>query len=81
MRNLNVVMLMLTGTVCGVVVLVAFSPLITGKALSETKAKMMVGIITSMISIISMYVGAKIQQDKGILGKSRERVEKNGGSK
>jgi len=55
-------MLMLTGTVCLIVILVSLSPVITGKQLSETKAKMMVGVIGSMISIISMYVGAKIQQ-------------------
>ena len=61
-NNLNIIMLMLTGTVCLILILVSLSPVITGKQLSETKAKMMVGVIGSMISIISMYVGAKIQQ-------------------
>lgn len=63
--TLSIVILMLTGTVCAILIMVAISPLITGKALSETKAKMMVGIVGSMISIISMYVGAKIQQQRG----------------
>lgn len=61
-NNLNVIILMLTGTVCLILILVTLSPVITGKQMSETKAKMMVGVIGSMISIISMYVGAKIQQ-------------------
>jgi len=64
-NTLSIVILMLTGTVCAILFMVAISPLITGKALSETKAKMMVGIVGSMISIISMYVGAKIQQQRG----------------
>lgn len=63
-NNLNLVMLMLTGTVCAVVFLVSVAPFITGKELSETKAKMMAGIVGSMISIVSMYVGAKIQQNR-----------------
>jgi len=63
-NNLSIVILMLTGTVCVIVLLVAVSPLITGRELTETKAKMMAVIVGSMISIISMYVGAKIQQHR-----------------
>ena len=64
MASVDKIMLMLTGTVCLVVIAVSFIPIITGNQLSETKAKMMAVIVTSMISIISMYIGAKIQQNK-----------------
>jgi len=42
----------------------AFSPLIRGEELSEAKSKIVGGLFTSIISIVSMYVGAKIQERK-----------------
>ena len=57
--------------ICMLVVVICFTvigsialPLFRGTELPETKAKMVAGIVVSVVSIVSMYVGAKIQQKK-----------------
>jgi len=53
------IILMITGTVCLILILSSVGPLITGRALTETKAKMLVGVIGSLVAIISMYIGRR----------------------
>jgi len=50
---------MITATVCLILILVAMNPLITGKSLSDSKAEMMVGLVITLIAIISMYIGRR----------------------
>jgi len=53
------IMIMITATVCLILILVALNPWITGKSLSDAKAEMMVGILIALIAIISMYIGRR----------------------
>ncbi len=53
---------MLTLTICTVVVMACSAPLIRGESLGETQAKALASIVTASVSIVSMYVGAKLQK-------------------
>lgn len=59
MKTVDKIMIMLAGTVCFILISASISPFITGKQLTETKVKMLVGIIGSLVAIISMYIGRK----------------------
>ncbi len=45
-------------------VMTGIAPLIKGDALSGEKAKLLSGAMSSVISIITLYVGAKIQESR-----------------
>ena len=57
--TVEIIMIMITGTVCFILISASIAPLITGKQLSETKAKMLVGMVGSLVAIISMHIGRK----------------------
>ena len=60
----DVIMLILASTV-SIVLLSIFAELaFTGAPISDHGAKLVAGLVTSIISIISMYIGARIQKDK-----------------
>lgn len=59
MKSVEKIIFMLTVTVCLILVLASVSPLITGKPLTDTKAKMLVGVVGSLVAIISMYIGRR----------------------
>ena len=40
------------------------APLIKGVALSGEKAKLLSGAVSSLISVITLYVGAKLQENR-----------------
>jgi len=63
-KPLDLVVVAITITICGTVGLIVLKPLVTGVELSDDKAKLMATVIASLISIISMYVGAKLQANK-----------------
>jgi len=58
-KSVERIIFMITGTVCFILILSAVTPLITGKPLTDTKAKMLVGVVGSLVAIISMYIGRR----------------------
>ena len=61
-RPVDWIVAMLTLTICTVVVMACASPLIRGEELGETQVKALASVITASVSIVSMYVGAKLQK-------------------
>jgi len=59
MKSVEKLLIMITATVCFILILAAITPLVTGKPLTDTKAKMLVGVIGSLVAIISMYIGRR----------------------
>ena len=59
MTAVEKIILMITATVCLILIVSSIGPLITGKSLTETKAKMLVGVVGSLVAIISMYIGRR----------------------
>ena len=59
MKSVEKLLFMITFTVCLILILAAITPLITGKPLTDTKAKMLVGVVGSLVAIISMYIGRR----------------------
>ena len=69
MKNLNqnatsIVVIMITGTICAALLLMFLSQLVNGSTWSESKAKLVAGIVTSLISIVSVFVGSKLNSNK-----------------
>ena len=61
MKSVDIIVLILTICVCMVVIGPAINTAITGESISADKAKIMSGLIVSIIAIISIYVGAKLR--------------------
>ena len=61
MNTLDKIALMVTGTVCLILLVIVVSPIFTGRVLSNEKAQMVSGLISSSVAIIGMYVGAKLK--------------------
>jgi len=59
MREVNRLVFIITVTICLVVLLASVSPLITGRPLNDNKSKMLVGIVASLVAIVSMYIGRR----------------------
>jgi len=59
MKPVDKIIIMITATVCLILILAAINPLITGKSLSDSKAEIMAGIVISLVAIISMYIGRR----------------------
>ena len=57
--TVEIIMIMITGTVCFILISASIAPLVTGRQLSEVKAKMLVGMVGSLIAIISMHIGRR----------------------
>lgn len=63
-RPVDILVMFLSLTV-GILLLSSVAQItITGGALSETKAKTIAGVVSSVVAIISIYVGSKIKNDK-----------------
>lgn len=60
MKTIDIVVLILTIAVASVMLGSLFIPLVTNEPLTDVKAKILAGIITSVIAIISLYVGSKL---------------------
>ena len=63
-NSVDVVVLILTIIISLVLIITLIRPFVTGVAITDGNSKLVAGLIASIISIISMYVGAKIQQNK-----------------
>ena len=55
---------MFATVVCVLVLMSGIRPLIYDQTLSEKKAEMLEAIVQSLIAIVTLYVGAKIQQHR-----------------
>ena len=61
MKPLNYIMLILTFIIMVIMISIVISPfIIDNYSMSEGKAKMFANLISSIIAIISMYVGSKL---------------------
>jgi hypothetical protein len=60
----DIIILILVTIISLVLLLSVLLPFISGMPASDSTAKLIAGLIASIISIISMYVGAKIQKNK-----------------
>jgi hypothetical protein len=58
----DVVVILLTLTVCFVMGNAALMPLWEFKEVDHEKQKLLAGLIGSVLSIVSMYIGAKIRE-------------------
>ena len=58
----DVMVAALTMTICAILVVTVLNQMVTGEEATEAKQKMITGLITSTISIVSMYVGAQLQK-------------------
>ena len=65
MKPVDIVVVMLVTTLCIIVLAAVVGPFFTGHPLTESNADRLTGIVGSLISIVSLYVGAKIQQRYG----------------
>ena len=64
-QPVDIIVALLAMTVCVTVGSIAVVPFLDAhNTLSEGKAKMFVGIVSSLVSVISMYIGARIQRRK-----------------
>lgn len=63
MKTVDIVILILTASISVFLLVSIFSPLATGNTFSNEKAEMISRIITSVIAIISVYVGTKIKDN------------------
>jgi len=60
-QTLDKIALVVTVTVSIILLVIIVSPVFTGRTLSNEKAQMVSGLISSFIAIIGMYVGAKLK--------------------
>lgn len=63
-KAVDVAIIILTITISIVLLSSVLRPYFTGESMKESSAKLIATIISSIISIISMYVGAKIQKNR-----------------
>ena len=61
MRTLDYIALMVTGTVSLMLLFIVISPAFTGRVLSDEKAQMVSNLIAGFMTIVGMYVGAKLK--------------------
>ncbi len=61
MKTIDVIALIVTATTALILLVAVVSPLITGVPLSDGKASMVAGLVTSFMAILSIYVGAAMK--------------------
>jgi len=60
----DVIIVLITLTVCFIMGIAALMPLLDFKEIDHDKQKLLAGVVGSMLSIISMYVGGMIQRKR-----------------
>ena len=60
----DIIMLILASTISIVLLIIFIVMALSTEPMPEQSVKLAAGLIASIISIISMYIGAKIQQNK-----------------
>jgi len=55
----DVILLIITSTVCAILLLTIVSPLITGRVMPEEKARLISNMVLSLVAIIAYRLGQK----------------------
>ncbi len=63
-KPVDIIILIITLVVGAIITLSAIRPLFSDRALSPDAAKLVAGIIGSLVSIISIYVGSKLKEKR-----------------
>jgi len=63
-QPVDVIVGLLAVTVCAMLGAACVAPLMSGQPLSDERAKVVAAVVTSALSIVSMYVGAAIQRGR-----------------
>lgn len=63
-KPIDIIILIITIVVGFTISFSVIRPLISDRILSAESAKLIAGIIGSLVSIISIYVGSKLKQEK-----------------
>lgn len=61
-KPLDWIICIITASICMTILLGISRAILTGDPLSQPRLELLVGIISSLVSIVSMYVGATIQR-------------------
>lgn len=62
-ETIDIIVLIITIVVALILLIAMVKPLITGEELSTDSYKLIAGLMGSLIAIVSMYVGSKIQKN------------------
>ena len=60
----DIIMLILSSTVSIILITIFVEAAMTSVPMTDHSAKLVAGLIASIISMISMYIGARIQKNK-----------------
>lgn len=63
-KPVDIIVLVLAISISAALVITAIVPMILGEPVSDTRARFIAATVGSMLTIVSMYVGAKIQRAK-----------------
>lgn len=61
MKPIDAIALIITLTVSTILVVATLSPLFTGTPLSEARARLVVGVLTTFLAILGTYVGSRMK--------------------
>ena len=61
MKPVDIIVLVIVICVCFVVLVPGINSMVSQTQLSEEKAALISGLVTSMIAIVSIYVGSKLR--------------------
>ena len=64
MKPVDIIVLVLTVPVAGLILVATVAPLFTGKVISESKAELLAGLVRDVIAIVLVYVGYKLRGDE-----------------
>ncbi len=59
-RPIDLMLMLMVATVCGIMFAAIVSSVVFNREMPEDRADLVGGVIASMISIVSMYIGASI---------------------
>jgi hypothetical protein len=65
MKPIDAIALIIASTTAVILVLAVASPLLTGVPMSEDKARIVAGLISSFLAILSMYAGSRMKPGDG----------------
>ncbi len=60
----DIIIVLMTLTVCFIIGMSALMPLLDFKEIDHDKQKLLAGVVGSMLSIVSMYIGGMIQRNR-----------------
>ena len=61
MKTLDYIALIVTSSISFMLLFIVISPVLTGRILSESKAQLVSSLIAGFMTIVGMYVGAKLK--------------------